>query len=481
MGFLPQFENDIFLSYRRVSNASTDQWIDSFEKNLQDQLNELLVGKVKIWRDRDALCVGDEWRKKIAEALESTAVFMAVINRTYFASPECIKELDRFLGHFKTAGDGRKLVPVYKQPTAPGSNVPRELREINHHEFYLPRESGWHELDPKRDPGDYNERMSRMVQDLVLALEALRGEQTRQSRGKVFLSHVGPELQQDRESLRGDLLQHGFAVVPENEPWWNSDDCEQRMLDDMAGSLLCVHLVMRAASVEPATPNNDRRQLDLAHRVTQERGMQPPLVWIRSASETAPANKPLLEHIEHTLGNEGVQILRGSLAELTSEMFDLLPQPAPDEAAGADAAGSGTALQADARDVALLVEERELKEMKSLRLFLAETLGIDSRPIKFTGPAPKDEQRMLSDLARCSHVVVFWSGQDEAWVKQLLEHPALTGHLRDKRVCVYIAGESTDEKDGFVSAKAVSLEAPPGGVEADGLRDFLGPSVGVAA
>ena len=30
MGFLPQFKNDLFISYRRASNESQDRWVDSF-------------------------------------------------------------------------------------------------------------------------------------------------------------------------------------------------------------------------------------------------------------------------------------------------------------------------------------------------------------------------------------------------------------------------------------------------------------------
>ena len=97
MGYLPQFKNDLFISYRRSSNEGDDPWVDNFCNSVRSQLRDL-VGNVQIWRDTAELRGGDAWRPEIADAVDSTAVFLALISRTYFDSDECRKELDRFLG-----------------------------------------------------------------------------------------------------------------------------------------------------------------------------------------------------------------------------------------------------------------------------------------------------------------------------------------------------------------------------------------------
>ncbi|MGD8938995.1 MAG: toll/interleukin-1 receptor domain-containing protein [Gammaproteobacteria bacterium] len=446
MGFLPQFKNDVFISYRRVSNESTDRWVDSFCANLYAELCDR-VGDVVIWRDTNALHAGDAWRPEIAEAVDSSGVFLAVINRTYFDSDECRKEMDRFLGTLKAAkGDGRKLMPIFKHPSRSPEEMPAELHEIGHHEFFVREAEKWRELDPKRDADEYWERMSRMVQDLTVALESLQGRQKRQALGKVFIARVAPELRQERERLRSDLQQRGLLVVPETEYLWNADDHVQRIQNDLSEALLCIHLVSRAESIEPLTPERDRLQLKLAHEEMQKRQRPAPLVWIQSAASTAQCNQPLIDYIEQTLANEGVEYLQGSLEELKTQMHDMLPQPAAEDSAGP-------------REVALLVEEADLGDLVPLKVLLAEHLGIEPRPVKFSGSTPKSDERLQRALETCQQVLIFWSRESDDWVTDLLDLPALQGHLRDKRVCIYVSGERTDEKDTFVTTKAIVVRA----------------------
>src|SRR3954470_24490331 len=102
MAYVPNFKNDLFISYRRASNEGPDEWIDNFCKQLSADLRDC-VGDVRIWRDTSQLRAGEEWRREIAEALDGSAVFLAIISRTYLESDECRKELDYFLGRLKAA------------------------------------------------------------------------------------------------------------------------------------------------------------------------------------------------------------------------------------------------------------------------------------------------------------------------------------------------------------------------------------------
>ena len=447
MGFLPQFKNDLFISYRRVSNESQDRWVDSFCNNVRTELRDR-VGEVAIWRDTGELHAGDTWRPEIADAVESTGIFMALISRTYFDSDECRKELDRFLGRLKSPGGagGRKLMPIFKHPSRSQDEMPAELREIGHHEFFIQEPQGWRELDPKRDADDYWERMSRMVQDLTVALEDLQGQQKKAALGKVFIARVGPELLQERERLRSDLRQRGFLVVPENEYLWNADDHRQRITNDLADALLCIHLVSRAESIEPLTPARDRLQLQLAHAEMALRKKPAPLVWLQPAAATAASQQPLIDYITQTLADEGVDYLQGSLEELKTQMLEMLPKPAP---------------QATAKppEVAVLVDDADLADLGPLKALLADKLGAEPRPIKFAGSTPKDVDRMLRTLAVCQQVVIFWSRQSEDWVFDLLDLPALAGLLGEARLCIYATGDQTDEKAGFTTRKATVVQA----------------------
>jgi hypothetical protein len=460
MGFLPQFKNDLFISYRRASNESQDRWVNTFCNNVRTELLDR-VGNVAIWRDTAELRAGDAWRPEIAEAVESTGIFLALISRTYFDSDECRKELDRFLGRLKApdGAGGRKLVPIFKHPSRSQEEMPTELREIGHHEFFVQENKSWRELDPNLDKAAYWVRMSRMVQDLTVALEELQGEQKKKALGKVFIGRVAPELLQERESLRADLRQRGFLVVPETEYLWNADDHRQRITNDLADALLCIHLVSRNASIEPLTPARDKLQLQLAHAEMAQRGRPAPLVWIQSAAATAPSNQSLIAYIEKDLANEGIDYLQGSLEELKTQMLDMLPKPAPKT-------------PPKPREVAVLVEERDLADLGPLKALLADKLGAEPRPIKFSGSTPKDAERLLRTLGACQQVVIFWSRQSEDWVFDLLDLPALAARLGADQLCIYATGEDSDEKSSFTTKKARIVQAVVSQNEA-GLTEFF--------
>lgn len=461
MAFLPQFNNDLFISYRRTSNAGEDPWVDNFCETVELRLRDLVSPQIKLWKDKAELNAGKAWRPEIAEAVDSTGIFLAVISRTYFDSDECRKELDRFLGRLKSADgrDGRRLVPIYKHPTKADQEVPRELAEIGHHEFFNLDPKPWRELDPKRDYNDYQERLGRVVYDLMTALEELQGQQKKLALGKVFIANVGPELQQERERLRTDLRQRGFLVVPENEYLWNADDHRERITRDLGEALLCIHLVQRQASIEPLTPARARLQLELAHAEMKQRGRPAPLVWIQPAAETDASTRSLMDYIESDLANEGVDYLQGSLEDLKTLMLDKLPKPTPKA-------------PPKPREVAVLVEEGDLADLGPLKTLLADKLGVEPRPLKFSRATPKDEERLARTLAACPQAIIFWHRQSEDWVFDLMDLDALADRLGPERLCIVAAGEGSDEKASFTTKKARMVNAVVSNGEAE-LRRFL--------
>ena len=461
MGFLPQFRHDLFISYRRVSNDTPDRWVDTFCDDMRSQLRER-VGEVAIWRDSADLRAGDAWRPEIAEAVESTGIFVALMARTYFDSDECRKELDRFLGRLKApeGSGGRKLLPIFKHPPRNPDEKPAELREIGHHEFFVQEPRGWRELDRKRDPDDYWERMSRMVQDLTLALEDLQGRHRKQALGKVFINRVAPELLQERERLRSDLLQRGYLVVPEHEILWNAADHHQRLLQDLSEALLCVHLVSGNASIEPLSPERDRAQLALAQAEMARLGRPAPLVWIHCAAAVAPQQQALIDYIRNELCNAGVDYLQGSLEELKTQLLEGLPKPV------------AAAAPARAPRLALLVEAGDLADLGPLKALLAGKLGVDVRTLGLRGAAPEDEARLRKTLSLCGQVLVFWSRQPEDWVTDLFDHEALAGHLGRDRLAVYATGEGSPAKGLFDNPNARLLKGLVSQNES-GLREFV--------
>ena len=285
--------------------------------------------------------------------------------------------------------------------------------------------------------------------------------------GKVFIANTGPELLQERERLRTDLRQRGFLVLPEREILWNADDHHERLVRDLSESLLCIHLVARTASIEPLTPARARVQLALAHAEMKQRGRPAPLVWIQPAAETDAGTRTLIDYIENDLANEGVDYLQGSLEDLKTLMLDKLPKPAPK-----------TPLKP--RDIAVLVEDGDLADLGPLKSLLADQLGVEPRPLKFSRATPKDEERLARTLASCQQVIIFWSRQSEDWVFDLMDLDTLADRLGPDRLCIYTSGENSSEKSTFATKKARVVSGVLSSGEAE-LRSFLDALSGAGA
>ena len=292
---------------------------------------------------------------EIAQALNDAAIFLAIISRTYLDSDECRKELDTFLGRLKDASTGtqRMIVPIFKQPPKPDQELPREVGDVHRHEFFRwdpPGSPRFRELGPDPDGADtraFWETLGRVAQDIMVALEALRGAARTRALGTVFVARVGPEIQLERERLRSDLQQRGYLVVPEHEYLWNADDFRARIDADLDAARLCIHLVAKTESIEPETAERAQLQLKLAHEAMKRSARPAPLVWIQPASAVDPSARALIDYIEGDLANDGVEYWRGGLEDLKTQIYDKLGPAAPAPAAS-PAAG---------RAVAMLVEE----------------------------------------------------------------------------------------------------------------------------
>jgi hypothetical protein len=463
MGYLPQFKHDLFLSYRRVADEP-DHWISKFREALEKKLRGLVGGEIRIYRDEDQIHGGEAYREKIAAALDSTAIFLAIISRTYLDSDECVGELDRFLGRLKQPGMDldRKIVPIFTQPTKPDQVLPEELTKVHHHDFYQwqhpPR---FLELSPDDQDRIFWETLSRLAQDLMYLLEEMRDPAKRTVRGKVFLARVSYELRAQREQLRADLLQRGFLIVPEREYLWNASSCRERIADDLKDAMVSIHLIGGRVSEETDGSRN-RQQLELAHQAMKAAGKPTPMIWIQPADAQAQRDAALLDYIESDLANDGIQYWRGGLEEFKDEIYKKLPaapRPSPSQQPGQ-------------QRLPVLVEEGDIELLGSLMELLVNTIDVKPVIVKWRGTTPNDLTRLANALTTSSRALLVWGKQPEEWLEDLLDQGALQPCLGKERLGIWVTAPPTAEKQIFQTRAASTLRAGAGGDEAV-LRRFL--------
>src|SRR5262245_66040453 len=96
MAYLPGFENDIFISYSHVDDQ--DGWVGVFQKQLEMELSRLLgrMGLARVWRDRRRLQGNHFFDQTIQNAIDSSALFVALTSKGYLGSEYCRKEMRWF-------------------------------------------------------------------------------------------------------------------------------------------------------------------------------------------------------------------------------------------------------------------------------------------------------------------------------------------------------------------------------------------------
>lgn len=471
MSYLPQFKNDLFISYRHASNEAHDKWIDTFCEELRARLVEL-VGEVEIWRDKDEIRAGDQWRPEIVAALDTAAIFLAIISKTYLDSDVCRNELDRFLGHAKNEASTRqRIVPIFKQPPKSDQDFPQELGELHHHEFFQwdpPGSNRFQEFGPGKGDAaarQYWETFERLAQDLMDQLETLKGNARKQAVGTVYLASVGPELYSEREKLRSDLQQRGYLIVPEREYLWNAAGFREKIIADLEAAKLCLHLVASTASIVPETPERVRLQLELATETMKSKSKPLPLVWIQPSNQTDATARVLIDYVEQELSNEGVEYWRGSLEDFKTQIYDKLPRPPTKTST------------ASLREIALIMEEGDITAVEEVNDFIGDELNLEPKRIKFTGAMAKSTATCEKTLASCGRCIIYWGTQTEAWVGEILALDALAGYIGEERLCVYAAAPATPEKSSFSTSKARVISAMVADNETE-LRKFLATEEG---
>lgn len=463
MGYLPQYENDIIISYKHASNKLPDRWVDTFQKVLEAQL-EYRIGKVKFWRDTEGgIQGGDEWLKQIYEALDTTAIFLAILTPQYIRSDVCVKELDYFLKRFSDPNAAIKpvIMPVHQLP--PEDKLPPELTSIQDVKFF--RQEPLLEFTPEGEneaEKKFFATLVQLAQILSEKLKMLRGELRKQMAGTVHLGVESSWLQEEREAIRADLLQRGYWVVPEHPYLWNSADLESTIASEIGTSDLCVHLIGPADPNEPETHAHARLQLERAVEIMKRKGRPAPVVWIKPGTGGDDVNS-LIAYVKQELPNHGGDWCEGSLEDFKNLIISKLPKPATSPAGSTVPKPS---------DLALIVERNDVSAARKLQEILVNTLECDVQIIQLADFTPNEAVLPIKVPSRCNKCIIFWGTQTEDRVRDILAIDALAPYRGKQRLCVYIAPPEIEEKRGFLTPKARVIPGISTTDEAE-LRDFI--------
>jgi hypothetical protein len=138
-----------FWSYVHEDDQDDDEAIVRLADRVMSEYALLSGESLKLFIDRD-IEWGDEWKRRIDEALQDTTFFIPIITPRYFRSDECRRELIKFRSASEEFGVEQLLLPIYyvevpgmeaEEPTDKLMGVVKKIQRVDLRKIRLKNES----------------------------------------------------------------------------------------------------------------------------------------------------------------------------------------------------------------------------------------------------------------------------------------------------------------------------------------------------
>jgi hypothetical protein len=108
-----------FLSYTRKDDEFFGGYITAFRKMLENAV-QVVTGETsfQVFQDIDGIVIGENWEKKLDEAIHGSSFFVPMLSPLFFNSKHCREEVEKFLEHERALKRSDLILPIYFLTTA---------------------------------------------------------------------------------------------------------------------------------------------------------------------------------------------------------------------------------------------------------------------------------------------------------------------------------------------------------------------------
>ncbi|HEY2289589.1 MAG TPA: toll/interleukin-1 receptor domain-containing protein [Thermoanaerobaculia bacterium] len=270
-GFVPGFENDLFISY---AHADDSAWVQVFEKSLGEELSRRLGIRVSVWQDGKRLRFGQNWQTEIETGVQRSAVFVAVLSPSYEISDWCSRERRCFMNLFGSWNLSETSTRFFKVLKTPWENDGHRhfLPTIQTLDFFRREDGPGGDVEFLPGTDDFRKAIGSLARAIAQTLRRLRRE-----RERVFVASPAEDCLDAWKQLQEELRNQGYDVQPPGR----RDDAfaDDLIRGEMEHALLSVHLL--GSAYDPFTERQIRIAADL-----EQQGLMV-WVWIKPGAEAA--------------------------------------------------------------------------------------------------------------------------------------------------------------------------------------------------
>lgn len=467
------FESDVFLSYAHIDDQALTEgqkgWISTFHHALEVRLAQLLGKPPRIFRD-PKLQGNDYFADELCEKLPQTALLVSVVSPRYVKSDWCRREVEEFCRASEKTGGVRiankaRVFKVVKTPV-PLAEHPSELQELLGYDFFVvePETGRPRELSQLADPEiqrHYWTRLDDLAHDIsdllsILDKQDAAGEAPdRPSRGTIYLAEASFDLKEQRDSIKRDLQEHGWTVLPDRPLPLYGPECEALVREQLGRSSLSIHLVGQNFGVVPE--GQTESVVVLQHELAIERGAAggfSRLVWIPPGLETRDERQQrFLQRLQtDSRLQHGADLLETPLEDFKVALRRRLEPPAAEPAQSVEGSGHTR--------IYLICDQRDPDQTAALEDHLFG-LGHEVILPVFEGDEAMVRRDHEESLALCDAVLIYYGAGSELWLRQKLREVQKSAAFRTRPIqarAVFVAAPDSPQKRRFRTHEALVIE-----------------------
>jgi hypothetical protein len=495
MSFLPDYEDDIFISYAHNDNQPVIEgqpgWVDLFHKALDRRLTVHLGAKASVWRD-PRLQGNEYFADTLVEQIPKVAILISVLSPSYINSEWCRREMQMF-SNIATETGGVRLgnkARIFKVEKihVPLDKHPAELQGMTGYEFYYKDDHRARELSADSGPHaiEYWQRIDDVAQDIATLLQDIKLRAANpdvqvfeQPAGEtVYLAETSSDLSPQRDNIKRELQERGHVVIPDRPLPLNGPELEDSVRHYLETSKLSIHLIGSNYGVIPEAADRSVvcLQNDLAAERCKGNGFAR-LIWLPEGLETREERqREFIEHLKFdTDAQKGADVLQTSIEELKTYIQDKL-RPKPKSGTG-NGNGNGNAHPPEAGPlrVYLVCDKQDYEQLAPVEEHLYNS-GFEVTLPLFEGDEAEVREDHKESLLICDAVVIFYGNASEGWLRtKLRDLQKIPGYGRTKPMlaqAIYAGPPETPAKQRYRTREALLLRNF-GNFTPDSLQPFL--------
>ena len=484
MSFLPNYEDDIFISYAHNDNQALLEgqrgWIDNFHQALEKRLQVHLGAKAKIWRD-PRLQGNDYFADALVEQIPRVAILVSVLSPSYINSEWCRKEMELFCRIASETGGvrmgNRARIFKVEKINVPLGKLPPELQGMTGSAFYYMDEKANRprELSPEAGPhaSDYWQKIYDVAQDITSLLEDMRNSGGIASRPAsvsepsvvpssdpnqpvIYLAETSFDLAPHYDRIKRELQERGHTVLPNRPLPLNGPALQQSVREYLSACKLSIHLIGENYGVIPEAA--DRSVVCLQNELAAERsqdGSFSRLIWMPEGLEAKEERQQnFIKYLKYDqTAQQGADLLETSIEELKTYIQDKLrpalkPQPA-----------STNGNEGPVR-IYLICDTQDFDNIIPLEDYFYNQGFEVTLPLREGDEAEVREDHKESLLA-CDAVMIFYGNTSEGWLRtKLRDLQKIAGYGRTKPMIakgIYVGGPETASKLRYRTHEALVM------------------------